>query len=391
MLPRRILLNLPTTCTSSYFCLDQDSPVPRHEREDVFVLKDVVEPDALPGMGRAPPPHVREPELEADVSVDRVADHADRAPALHDHRLDEVRFLPVRLHVDADELQALVDLLLEPGEPLALDRGDRHDLPALESFLDLAEVVTADEIDLVQDDEGGDVDAVRRQHVDEFVLADVLAHDDVAAQVSELPDHVRDHLLRDLLQGHGRIDCEPAAHLLLNYDVRRSRVHADAGGMELVREHGHVRLEDVDHEEDEVAHAGDGDDLAASPAPLGGAADDARHVQDLDPRALVLHEPRDHLERGEVVRADLARRGGDRVEERGLPRRRESHEADRRVPRLLDGVADAAPLAFRRALLLLVLQPGELRLQLADVVLRVFVVLRPRELVLDRPDVLVDG
>src|SRR5206468_10624956 len=66
-------------------------------------------------------------------------------------------------------------------------------------------------------------------------------------------------------------------------------------------------------------------------------------------------------------------------------------QADRRVAALLHDVAGTSAAGLEPASLLLVLQAGDLRLQLADVVLRRLVVRRPLDLFLDRFDLLLEG
>src|SRR6266566_1653833 len=196
--------------------------------------------------------------------------------------------------------------------------------------------------------------------------------------------------LRELRLPHGRVDREAAAPAPRQRDVRRPFVEPDPRQPQLVHEDVHVRLEDVDHQQDEVAPAGDGQDLLPAAAALGGAADQPRHVEDLDLRAAVLEQARDDVERGEVVRRDGARRIRDLIEQRRLADGREADQTERCVPALLDRVARAATAGLEPPRLLFVLEARDLRLQLADVMLRCLVVRRPLDLVFDGLDLFLE-
>src|ERR671935_23415 len=120
----------------------------------------------------------------------------------------------------------------------------------------------------------------------------------------------------------------------------------------------------------------DGQDVGAAASALRRPADQAGHVEDLDLRAAVLEESRDHVARREVVRRHGAIRVRDVIEERRLADRRETDEAHGRVAALLDGIAAAPAARLQPADLEFVLQPRDFRLELADVVLRRLVVRR---------------
>src|SRR5881397_3049696 len=335
-------------------------------------------------------PHVRVSESLPPVAVDRVAHHADVGILLHDHRIRHVRLFPLRLQEDAHESEGRVDLVLQPREADALLRGDRDELPSRQLGLELLHVVRGDEVDLVHDDEGSQEHAVPREDVDQLVFRDVLPHDDRAVQVAPLPADVRDHLRVELRELDRRIHGEPAAVRLRQGDVRGPLVQANPGEMQFVHQDIDVGLEDVDHEDEQIARPGDGQDLLPSTAALRRAPDEPGHVEHLDLLPPVLHEAGDHVQRREVVRGHLARRVRDLVQEGRFADAREADQPDRRVPALLDRVARPSAAPLEAPCLLLVLEPREFRLQPPDVVLGRLVVRRLLDLVFDRLDLFLD-
>src|SRR6266581_3995814 len=350
----------------------------------------MIEADLLARELRGRPPHVRVSEPLAPIAVDRVAHHADVRILLHDHRIRHVRLFALRLQEDAHEPEGRVNLVLQPREADALLRGDRDELPSRELRLELLHIVRGDEVDLVHDDERPQEHPVPCEDVDELVFRDVLPHDDRAVQVAPLPANVRDHLRVELRQLDRRIHREPAAVSLRQRDVRGALVQPDPGEMQFVREDIDMGLEHVDHQQDQVAGPGDGEDLLPAPAAFRCPADETGHVEHLDLRPAVLHEAGDHVQRREVVCGDLARRVRNLIEEGRLADAREADEADRRVPALLDRVARTAPAPLEAPRLLFVLEPREFGLQPPDVVLGRLVVRRLLDLVLDRLNLFLD-
>src|SRR5438034_4890370 len=367
------------------------SPFAEHDRQDVRILQRMIEADLLSGElgGRAP--HVRISKPLPPIAMDRIAHHADVGARLHDERVRHVRVLPLRLQKDPHEPEGLVHLVLEFRDPHSLLRGDRHELPSGELGLESLDVLLGDQVDLIDHDEGLNVHAVPGEDIDQLVLRDVLAHDDRPVQVAPLPADLGDEVFVELRQLDGGIHPEAAAVRLRQGDVGGPLVQSDPREAELFLKDVHVGLEDVDHEQDEVAASGDGKHFLAAAAALRRAADQPRHVEDLDLSAAVLQQPGDHIERCEVIRRDRARGVRDRIEERRLADGWESNEADGRVPALLDRIAGASAAGLEPTRLLLILQARDFRLQLPDVVLRRLVVGRLLDLVLDRLDLLLEG
>src|SRR5439155_11297997 len=99
---------------------------------------------------------------------------------------------------------------------------------------------------------------------------------------------------------------------------------------------------------------------------------------------------RDHVDGREVVRRDRARRVRDLIQEGRRADAREADEADRRVPALSDRVTRSTAARLEAPRLLFVLEPGQLRLEPPDVMLRRLVVRRLLDLVFDRLDLLLD-
>src|SRR2546430_11707259 len=104
----------------------------------------------------------------------------------------------------------------------------------------------------------------------------------------------------------------------------------------------------------------------------------------------MLEETRDHVQGGEVVRGYCAVRVCDLIRQRRLADGREAAETGGRIPALLDGIARSSASPFEAPRLLLVLEPSQLRLQPADVMLCRLVVRRLLDLVLGRFDLLFD-
>src|SRR5206468_2845409 len=133
-----------------------------------------------------------------------------------------------------------------------------------------------------------------------------------------------------------------------------------------------------------------GEDFLPATAALRGTANQPGHVENLNLRAPMLEETGNHVQRGEVVRGHRAVRVRDLIEQRRLADGRESDEAGGRIPALLDGIARSTAAPFEAPRLLLVLEPSQLRLQPADVMLGRLVVRRLLDLVLGRFDLLFD-
>ena len=184
-------------------------------------------------------------------------------------------------------------------------------------------------------------------------------HDDPGAVHLVDPEHVLHELLGDLRQLHRVRDGDASRGRRLYDDVGRLYVDPDARVPELLLEEGaRLRLEDVDDEEDEVGVPRHREDPLAQPPSRGRALDDPGEVEDLYPRALVVQDARDDVERGELVRRYLRLRVRQPVEQGGLADAGQADEDDRPVAGLLHVESDGAPRAPR--LLLLLLQP-ELR------------------------------
>src|SRR3989440_11787318 len=102
-------------------------------------------------------------------------------------------------------------------------------------------------------------------------------------------------------------------------------------------------LEHVDHQEDQVAASGNGEDLLPPAAALRRTPDQSGHVEDLDLRASMLEETRDHVQGGEVVGGYCAVRVRNLIQQRRLADGREADETGGRPSPLLDGVARSPP------------------------------------------------
>src|SRR5437016_7263867 len=350
----------------------------------------MVEPDFLPGELGGRSPDVRIAETFAPVAVNRVAHHSDVGAGLDDERVCEIRVLPLRFEEDPHEPKRLVDLVLEAGESDPLLRGNRDELPTRQFRLERLHVFRRNEIDLVHGDERLHVNSVPRQDVDQLVLGDILAYDDRAVQISPLPADVGDEVLVEFLQLDRCVHAETTAVRLRQGDIGGTLVQPDPRRPEFLLEDIDMSLEHVDHQEDQVAASGYGEDLLPPSAALRRTADESGHVEYLDLRAPMLEETRDHVQGGEVVRGYCAVRVRDLIEQRRLADGREADETGGRIAALLDGITRSSAAPFESPRLLLVLEPSQLRLQPADVMLCRLVVRRLLDLVLGRFDLLFD-
>lgn len=87
----------------------------------------------------------------------------------------------------------------------------------------------------------------------------------------------------DMGQGHGARDIEATLVLLLEGDVWWLLVDANSEALELRLDHPLVRqgLVHVEHNEDQMARLGDGDDLATSTSTVLGTLDNSGKVDNL--------------------------------------------------------------------------------------------------------------
>eukprot|EP00966_Prymnesium_polylepis_P156202 3608793-Prymnesium_polylepis.1 len=146
----------------------------------------------------------------------------------------------------------------------------------------------------------------------------------------------------------------------------------------------------VDDDQDEVGGAGDGDDLAAAALALGRALDDPRQVEQLDPRVLVVDDPRYARERRELIRGALRLGAGEGREDGRLADGREADQRHARVAHPLHLEALARPGRALGRLEQLRAQLRELGAQDAEVAHGRLVDLRPRHLLLDVLDLVDD-
>lgn len=120
--------------------------------------------------------------------------------------------------------------------------------------------------------------------VDELVDRRVATDVDVCVGHAVLAQDGLDLVGRDLGERDRVGDRDSSLLLLLDRDVGRSLVQADAEAFQFVLDDGFVgeRLEDVEDDEDQVAGSGDGDDLSTATLAVLGALDDTGQVENLD-------------------------------------------------------------------------------------------------------------
>ena len=125
--------------------------------------------------------------------------------------------------------------------------------------------------------------ALGLQHVNQVVDGRVTPDRNVGRIDAVLAHDGLDLVVIDVRQGNGARDVEAALVLLPEGNVGRRLVDSDAEAFQLGLDDALVRqgLVDVEHDEDEVARLGHGDDLATAAAAVLGAFDDAGQVDDL--------------------------------------------------------------------------------------------------------------
>ena len=178
--------------------------------------------------------------------------------------------------------------------------------------------------------------------------------------------HVLDRVDIDLGEFQGGFDLDPSVVGMGDDHIGLRLVQTDGGVVQLSEQDVHPGVEDVADQEDDIGGPRGCDDLPPASLSAGRVLDQTGHVQDLDLGVVVLHDPWDDVEGGEVVGADLGLGTGELVQEGGFTDGRESDQGDGGVPGLLD-VESLGGALGRTALLLLHSEPGDLRLQLPDV------------------------
>mmetsp|Transcript_8907 Transcript_8907/g.21477 ORF Transcript_8907/g.21477 Transcript_8907/m.21477 type:complete len:326 (+) Transcript_8907:385-1362(+) len=299
-------------------------------------------------------------------------------------RLVKVRFASLLLRVDTHQSQSIPNLLQEAVEVELLVAGDGD---AVWHPGDGLHLLHAANIDLVVHVDAPDILPVALDDVDQLVDIAVLAEEDLAVVDLVLLEDLHDHGLVDALQGHRRVEVDAARFLDLEVDVGRVLVQAYAHRLELSRQDLFMAgaLGCVEDHEDEVGALCHGDDLPTAAFALGGALDDSRKVEQLDLGVVVVDDPGDASERRELVGRGLGLCPGELGQQRRLADGREANEGHAPVAKLLH----VKPFAAARALgggLELSPQLCELRLQLTQVILCRFVLLRSAHFELDLLD-----
>src|SRR3989454_1447187 len=349
------------------------------------------ETDLLPAKLHALAPYLRVPELVLYPSVNLIADLKDARPVPHYHRLLEVGVAAPPPHVYSDQVKLIVELLLQSGQVHTRLGGDRDEVVVhlRREFIDETSV---HEVHLVHDHQGGDVDTVAEQDVDELFVCDVLPHEDTGVVHIVDTKNVLHQLLAHLgeLDIRGDRDASRVCHLYRN--VRWLFVDPDSDRAQLSpQDSARFRLKDVHDKEYQISVPRDRQDPLAEAPPGGRALDYPREVEELNPRSVDFHNPRDDLQRRELVGADLRLRVRQPVEEGRFTHTGESDQYDGRIPRLLYVKPERTPDALRLRLLLLPLEPRQLRLQEPHMVLRLLVDLRPVQVILYLLDLLRDS
>jgi hypothetical protein len=194
------------------------------------------------------------------------------------------------------------------------------------------------QVDLVDCDERGDVDTVADHCIDEVVLIDFVADQNIRVDDLALCEDCAD-ILEIEVDGADGVQPDTAAPGLLDGDIGSRSVDPDAGIVEFAEKDVRMLLvEDVDQDKDQVGAPHDGDDLFPVAFTHGGAGDQAGDIQDLDLRAPVFHQARDHGDGRESIGRRFAYiRAGEPVEQRTFSHGREADQNNGGVSRLLHG------------------------------------------------------
>src|SRR5713226_6904613 len=244
-----------------------------------------------------------------------VADLQDAGPVPHYHRLLEVGLAAPSPHVYPDQVKLIVELLLQGGQVHTRLGGDRDEVVVhfRREFIDETGV---HEVHLVHDHQGGDVDTVAEQDVYELFVRDVLPQEDPGVVHIVDTKYVLHQLLAYLgeLDVRGDRDASRVCHFYSN--VRWLFVDPDPYRAQLSpQDAARFWLKDVHQKEYQVSVPRDRQDPLAEAPPGGGALDYSREVEELNPRSVDFHDPRDDLQRRELVGADLRLRVRQPVEE----------------------------------------------------------------------------
>ena len=182
----------------------------QRKRRTILVLQHVLEPDLLSArVLRARTPHDRVLHLLRNLLMNRVTEVLDGAlpAAQHDGRVVVGR-QPARLRVHAHEVERLPHLLDELVDvpPLARGHGDGH-----RDAVQQVELLDRDRVDLVEHVDGGDVDAVALDDVDEIVRGRAgLADRDVGVVDAVLAQDGLDLVVVDVRERDGVRDRDAA-------------------------------------------------------------------------------------------------------------------------------------------------------------------------------------
>jgi len=204
----------------------------------------------------------------------------------HDGRV-VVGHLALGLRVDSDQVQLLPHGLHQLVNVPAVLRADGH---SVGDPVEQVELLDADGVDLVEHIDDGDVAAaLGLEHVDQIVDGGVATDGDVGRADLVLGHDGPDLVVVDMGQRYRARDVEAALVLLLEGDVGRALVDADAEPFQLSLDDALVRqgLVDVEHDEDQMARLGHGDDLTTTTAAVLGTLDDTGQIDDLEGCAVV--------------------------------------------------------------------------------------------------------
>jgi len=166
----------------------------------------------------------------------------------------------------------------------------RRDGHAVRDLVDDVQLLDGDLIDLVQQIDAGYVNAVAFDHIDQVVTGGIISQSNVRIVDLVLGQNGLDQIRVQLGLGNHAVQIDAALVLPLVVDIWWFLVQPDAKALQLVLQEFLVaeRFQAIQHHEDKVTGACNGDHLTTTTLAILGALNDTGQIQQLDLGALVL-------------------------------------------------------------------------------------------------------
>lgn len=249
------------------------------------------------------------------------------------------------------------------------------------------ELFDANLVDLVENVDARHINAVAFDDVNQLVNSRVLSEVEVSVRNFELGGDGLHSLFAHVshVKVHGLDDVDSALILALDDNVWRLLVEPQAKAFQLVLDLATVcqRLDDIKHDQNASARAGDTDDLSTATLAVLGPLNNSRQIEQLDVGALVVVDTRDASERCELVVSGFGVGAGELAEKSGLSDGREADEADTRITSCLDVETVLTATTLFGAFYEITLELGQLGSEQTQMTFGGFVFLRTRHFCLD--------